>query len=69
MLCAGALAAPQVLGGPSSLWFTQVVYGWFFEAFNWPRGSAYAFTLLLSCIVFVLAMLRLFKVSLAEIAR
>ncbi len=69
MLCAGALAAPQILGGPSSLWFTQLVYGWFFAAFDWPRGSAYAFALLLSCIIFVLAMLRLFKVSLTEIAR
>jgi spermidine/putrescine transport system permease protein len=69
MLCAGALAAPQILGGPSSLWFTQVVYNWFFQAFDWTRGSAYAFALLISCIIFVLAMLRLFKVSLAEIAR
>ena len=69
MFCAGALAAPQILGGPSSLWFTQIVYNWFFQAFDWPRGSAYAFTLLISCIVFVLAMLRIFKVSLAEIAR
>ena len=69
MLCAGALAAPQILGGPSSLWFTQVVYNWFFQAFDWTRGSAYAFALLVSCIIFVLAMLRLFKVSLAEIAR
>jgi len=25
MLSAGALAAPQILGGPSSLWFTQLV--------------------------------------------
>ena len=32
-------------------------------------GIVHAFTLLLSCIVFVLAMLRIFKVSLAEIAR
>ena len=69
MLCAGALAAPQILGGPSSLWFTQVVYNWFFQAFDWTRGSAYAFALLVSCIIFVLVMLRLFKVSLAEIAR
>ena len=25
MLSAGALAAPQILGGPSSLWFTQII--------------------------------------------
>lgn len=29
MLSAGALAAPQILGGPSSLWFTQIIYQWF----------------------------------------
>jgi spermidine/putrescine transport system permease protein len=36
MLCAGALAAPQVLGGPKTLWFTPIVYDRFFQAFNWP---------------------------------
>jgi len=69
MLSAGALAAPQILGGPSSLWFTQVIYDWFNQGFNWPQGSAYAFVLLVACIVFVLAVMRLFKVNLGEIAR
>ncbi len=66
MLSAGSLAAPQFLGGPSTLWFTSIVYGFFFQAFNWPRGAAYAFILLAACIVFVMLMLRLFKVSLGE---
>lgn len=66
MLCAGSLAAPQFLGGPSTLWFTAIVYDFFFQAFNWPRGAAYAFLLLLACIVFVMVMLRVFKVSLGE---
>jgi spermidine/putrescine transport system permease protein len=66
MLAAGSLAAPQFLGGPSTLWFTSVVYDFFFQSFNWPRGSAYAFILLLACIVFVMSMLRLFKVKLGE---
>lgn len=66
MLAAGALAAPQFLGGPSTLWFTSVVYDFFFQAFNWPRGAAYAFILLAACIAFVMLMLRLFKVSLGE---
>lgn len=69
MLTAGALAAPQVLGGPSSLWFTQVVYNWFYQAFNWNLGAAYAFALLLACVIFVMVVLRLFKVSLGEIAK
>ena len=69
MLSAGALAAPQILGGPSSLWFTQIIYQWFNTGGNWPRGSAYAIVLLVSCIVFVLVMMRLFKVRLGEIGR
>ncbi|MGH6718774.1 MAG: ABC transporter permease [Alphaproteobacteria bacterium] len=69
MLSAGALAAPQILGGPNTLWFTPVVYDRFYQAFNWPQGSAYAFILLLACIVFVLAVMKVFKVSLGEITR
>jgi len=69
MLCAGALAAPQVLGGPKTLWFTPIVYDRFFQAFNWPQGAAYALILLAACMAFVLLVMRLFKVSLSEIAR
>jgi spermidine/putrescine transport system permease protein len=69
MLSAGSLAAPQFLGGPSTLWFTSIVYDFFFQAFNWPRGAAYAFILLTACIIFVLAILKLFKVSLGETIR
>jgi spermidine/putrescine transport system permease protein len=69
MLSAGALAAPQFLGGPNTLWFTSIVYDFFFQAFNWPRGAAYAFILLIACIVFVMTVLRLFRVSLGETIR
>jgi len=69
MLTAGALAAPQILGGPSSLWFTQIIYQAFNQAGNWARGSAYAIILLATCIVFVLCMMKIFKVKLGEIAR
>lgn len=69
MLSAGALAAPQILGGPSNLWFTQLVYQWFNSGGNWPRGSAYAIILLVVCISFVMLMMRLFKVSIGAIGR
>lgn len=69
MLTAGALAAPQVLGGPSSLWFTQIIYRTFFESVNWPRGAAYAVILLIACTLFVLLMMRVFKVKLGEIGK
>ena len=69
MLTSGALAAPLVLGGPRTLWFTPIVYDRFYQAFNWPQGAAYAFILLLTCIAFVLAVLRLGRLSLGEITR
>jgi len=69
MLTAGALAAPNILGGPSSLWFTQIIYQWYNTGGNWPQGSAYAFVLLLSCIIFVRIMMRVFKVGLGDIAK
>jgi len=69
MLNAGALAAPLVLGGPRSLWFTPIVYDRFYQAFNWQQGAAYALILLLTCVVFVLGVLKLFRLKLGEIAR
>ncbi len=69
MLTAGALAAPQILGGPSSLWFTQIIYQWFNTGQNWARGSAYAVVLLITCIIFVLVMMRIFRVKIGEIAK
>jgi spermidine/putrescine transport system permease protein len=69
MLSAGSLAAPQFLGGPRTLWFTSIVYNFFFQTFNWPRGAAYAFILLAACIAFVMLTLRLFKVTLGETIR
>lgn len=69
MLAVGALAMPQILGGPSNLWFTQVIYDRFNTSLNWPLGAAYAFVLLIACIVFVLLVMRLFRVDLGEIAK
>jgi len=69
MLTAGALATPLILGGPRTLWFTPIVYDRFYQAFNWPQGAAYAFVLLLACIAFVMAVLRLFRLSLGEVVR
>lgn len=66
MLSVGSLAAPQFLGGPRTLWFTAIIYDFFFQSFNWPRGAAYAFIMLVVCIALVMGMLRLFKVSLGE---
>jgi spermidine/putrescine transport system permease protein len=69
MLAAGSLAAPQFLSGPAHAVVHHDVYDFFFQAFNWPRGAAYAFILLAACITFVMLMLKLFKVSLGEAIR
>jgi len=69
MLTAGALAAPQILGGPSSLWFTQLVYQWFNDSLNWQQGAAYAIVLLISTIIIVLTVMRIFKVNMGDIGK
>ncbi len=69
MLSAGALAAPQILGGPSSLWFTQIIYQWFNSGGNWPRGAAFAVVLLVTCIIIVLSLMRTFKVKMGDIGK
>lgn len=69
MLSAGTIAVPRLLGGPRSRWFTEVIYSWFFDGGDWNQGAAYAFALLILCIVFILVMMRLFRVSLQDIAK
>ncbi len=69
MVSAGTYAVPSILGGTSSLWFTQVIYSWFFDGGNWNQGAAYAMVLLVLCIAFIMTMTRLFKVRLEEIAK
>jgi spermidine/putrescine transport system permease protein len=73
MLAAGTVAVPQIMqslpGGTGARWFTQVIYSWFFDGGDWNQGSAYAFALLLLCILFIFGMMRLFRVGLRDIAR
>jgi len=69
MLTAGALASPQILGGPSSLWYTQIIYQWFNQGNNWQRGSAYAVFLLVSTIILVMLAMKLFKVKMGEVTK
>jgi len=69
MLSAGALAAPQILGGPSSLWFTQLVYQWFNNSLNWQQGAAYAIVLLVSTIIIVLTVMKIFRVNMGDIGK
>jgi spermidine/putrescine transport system permease protein len=69
MSCVGSLAAPLILGGPRTLWFTPVIYNRFYQALNWPQGTAYAVILLVSCVAFVLVTLKMVGLKLGQIAR
>ncbi|WP_029032495.1 ABC transporter permease [Salinarimonas rosea] len=69
MLAAGSYVAPALLGAPGSRWFTQIIYNWFFEGGDWNRGAAYALVLLVLCLAVVLITLRVFRVSLTDVAK
>ncbi len=55
MLVIGNYIAPNLLGGKSSLWFTEQIYNQFLSTFNWNEGAAFGFLLLIfsSLIVFI----------------
>jgi len=68
MLSAGSFIVPVLLGGRSSFWFTQAIESQF-SVLNWNGGSAYALVLELFCLVFIMVMMRVFRVTLRDIAR
>ncbi|MFN6977149.1 MAG: ABC transporter permease, partial [Gemmobacter sp.] len=68
MLVAGSFIVPVLLGGRSSFWFTQAIESQF-SVLNWNGGSAYALILELICLIFVVVMMRVFRVSLRDITR
>lgn len=55
MLVIGDYIAPNILGGKSSLWFTEQIYNQFLSTFNWNEGAAFGFLLLSlsSLIIFI----------------
>ena len=70
MLSAGSYAVPYIMTrGTAAPWFTQLIYNKFFESNNWNAGAAYAFTLLITCTLFIFLLMRIFKVGIKDIAR
>jgi spermidine/putrescine transport system permease protein len=69
MLSAGSLLVPTVVGSTSAIWFPQTIYTWFNDAQDWQKGAAFSMIFLLLCIVFVILMMRLFRVKLSDIAK
>jgi spermidine/putrescine transport system permease protein len=70
MLSAGSYSVPAIMTrGTAEPWFAQLIYNKFFESSNWNAGSAYAFTLVITCVVFVSLMMRVFGVGIKDIAK
>ncbi len=69
MLCAGSVIVPSTLASTNSRWFTEIIQQWMFEGLDWNTGAAYAFLLLLLCIIFVSLVMRLLNVRLVDIAK
>ncbi len=68
MLVAGSYIVPVLLGGRSSFWFTQAIESQF-SVLNWNGGSAYALVLEFICLVFIMIMMKAFRVTLRDITR
>ena len=69
MLCAGSVIVPSTLASTNSRWFTEIIQQWMFEGLDWNVGSAYAFLLLVLCILFVSIVMRVLNVRLVDIAK
>ncbi len=70
MLSAGSYSVPYIMTrGTAEPWFTELIYNKFFESSNWNTGSAYSFTLLVACIIFIFLIMRFFKVGIKDIAK
>jgi spermidine/putrescine transport system permease protein len=69
MLSAGSVIVPSTLAAPNSRWFTEIIQQWMFEGLDWNVGSAYAFLLLVLCIIFVSLVMRVLNVRLVDIAK
>jgi spermidine/putrescine transport system permease protein len=69
MLSIGTYIVPKVLGGKSSVWFAELIYGNFIDTLNWEQGSAFAFILLISTLGIIFGLLRIAKLPLGEVAK
>lgn len=69
MLTLGNYVTATLLGGKESLWFTEQIYDAFITRFNWERGSAFGFLLLVLSSLIVWAGLRLSRQTLSETMR
>lgn len=69
MLVIGDYVAPNILGGKSSLWFTEQIYNEFLSTFNWNEGAAFGFLLLILSSTIIWVALRLSGQKLERVGR
>ena len=69
MLSAGSLLVPAIINSTTGNWFTQTIQGIMLEGQDWNAGAAFAFMLLLFCTIAVSVAMRVFRVSLSDIAK
>lgn len=55
----GDFLIPNLLGGKSALWFTEIIYDNFLSTMNWNEGSAFGFLLLIGTIIFIWLFIKL----------
>ncbi|MGD9864523.1 MAG: ABC transporter permease [Pseudodonghicola sp.] len=69
MFSVGSVITPNIMGSPDSRWFTQIIEQWMSRSYDWNAAAAYSFLLLLVCTIFVSITMRIFRVSLNQIAK
>ena len=69
MLVLGSYLTPKLMGGKSSLWFTEQIYNQIIVYFNWEQGSAFGFLLLLLSSMIIWVALKLTKQSFSEVIK
>jgi spermidine/putrescine transport system permease protein len=67
MLTVGNYLTPTLLGGKSSMWFTEQIYTQFITRFNWEQGAAFGFLLLMLSTVLIWAGLSLSQQKFGEV--
>ncbi|GAA3950621.1 ABC transporter permease [Allohahella marinimesophila] len=67
MLTLGNYLTPTLLGGKSSLWFTEQIYTQFITRFNWEQGSAFGILLLLLSSLIVWSGLKITRQSFTRV--
>ncbi|RLC05466.1 MAG: ABC transporter permease [Deltaproteobacteria bacterium] len=69
MLTLGNYLTPNLMGGKSSLWFTEQIYNQFIASFNWNQGAAFGFLLLVLSSAIIWAGLKLTRQKLTEVIK